>query len=422
MSRLIDGKRRESGVKGDTSLSKRRVQVVDFFSGCGGMSYGFSNTPLNNVRYDLLGGIDIDRHANSTYRRMLKREAIEADIESLREAGALEDALSRWGVSSKYPLLVIGYAPCQGFSSHRKRYVEPARTNSLLTTFADLILRIMPDVVVMENVPEILQEQYWAFFSYWRGSLERAGYSVRVKLYNLAQFGVPQERFRTLVIASRNWRHFRMPFPTHRPREFVTVRQAIGHLPVIEAGGVDPQDPMHITSRHRPETVEILRHIPPDGGSQRDLPPGIGPACLRRVDGFRDVYGRMSWDLPSNAITTRCRTPSAGRYAHPEQHRGLSVREAALLQGFPPDFYFEGPFDDKFKQIGNAVSPRFAAAVAMHLDREWILDHDSPVDTSGDVTEPIRKSISSSLAALKRRMRARETDAYLNGLSGAFEL
>jgi DNA (cytosine-5)-methyltransferase 1 len=122
------------------------------------------------------------------------------------------------------------------------------------------------------------------------------------------------------------------------------------------------------------------------------------------VDGFRDVYGRLFWDRPAVAMTTKCRTPSAGRYGHPEQHRGLSVREAALLQGFPADYSFEGPFDDKFRQIGNAVSPPFAEAIARHLDAVWggtIVERDD----AGDITAPIPKSFSSSIAGIKRRQR-----------------
>ncbi len=385
---------------------RQRIQVVDFFSGCGGMSYGFKMARTRNVRFDVLGGIDVDRHANATFARMLEREPIEADVTSLLRKSALDRALSQWGVTRDDPLLVIGCAPCQGFSSHQKRYSRADSRNKLLLTFAKILVKLRPELVVMENVPEILCEQHWEYFAEWRKTMTTAGYAVRVKIHSLAQFGVPQERFRALVVASRDWRHFRMPSPTHRPDGFVTVRQAIGHLPPLEAGGVCPEDPMHITSRHRPETVELLKMIPPDGGGKKDLPAGAGPECLK-VDGFRDVYGRMRWDLPANSITTRCRTPSAGRYAHPEQHRGLSVREAALLQGFPPEYHFEGPFDDKFKQIGNAVSPTFARAVAVHLAREWAADHDTPVDVVGDITEPITKSFSSSIASLKRRMRER---------------
>ena len=121
---------------------------------------------------------------------------------------------------------------------------------------------------------------------------------------------------------------------------------------------------MHITSKHRPETIEILKKVPKDGGNR---PHGVGPECLDKVAGFYDVYGRLAWDKTAVTITARCRTPSCGRFVHPEQDRGLSVREAALLQGFPEDFYFEGPFDDKYKQIGNAVSPIFSARLAGHV-------------------------------------------------------
>jgi DNA (cytosine-5)-methyltransferase 1 len=131
------------------------------------------------------------------------------------------------------------------------------------------------------------------------------------------------------------------------------------------------------------------------------------------VDGFRDVYGRLSWDRPSVAITARCRTPSCGRYVHPTQDRGLSVREAALLQGFTDDYFFEGPFDDKFKQIGNAVSPTFARALAEHIDRAWVGLAESTAHDD-DVSAPIKKSISSALAGMKRRLRNIDivTEAY----------
>jgi DNA (cytosine-5)-methyltransferase 1 len=256
----------------------------------------------------------------------------------------------------------------------------------------------------MENVPEMLYREHWHHFAAFRSSLQAGGFTVRARVENLATFGVPQERYRALVMASREAARVKMPLPTFTPDQFRSVRDAIGHLPPLEAGQRDDHDPMHVTSRHRPETLNILRHIPKDGGSRRSLPPGLGPECHRRVDGFRDVYGRLWWDRPAVAITARCRTPSCGRFVHPFQDRGLSVREAGLLQGFPSDFYFEGPFDDKFKQIGNAVSPMFSRALAEHVSRVWSgVGADAP--RAGDIDEPISKSISSSLAAMKRKLR-----------------
>ncbi|MCZ7685226.1 MAG: DNA cytosine methyltransferase [Sandaracinaceae bacterium] len=165
---------------------------------------------------------------------------------------------------------------------------------------------------------------------------------------------------------------------------------------------------MHITSRHRAATIDLLRLIPHDGGSRRSLPDGVGPDCHRKVDGFRDVYGRLWWDRPAVAITARCRTPSCGRFAHPSQDRGLSVREAALLQGFPANFDFAGPFDDKYKQIGNAVSPIFARSLAEHIARAWT-GKATPTAIAGDVNTPITKSISSALAGMKRSLRLAES-------------
>jgi DNA (cytosine-5)-methyltransferase 1 len=384
------------------------VQVLDFFSGCGGMSFGFASATTKRLRFEIRGALDIDPHANSTYRRMLGITPICADARSFGSPKALRASANYWGLNPSYPLLIIGCAPCQGFSSHRKKDRRQDSRNSLLETFGKIASHLRPDVLVMENVPEMLQDRHWDHFGAWRRLMARAGYNIRVRIYNLASFGVPQERFRALVIAAKDWGHFRMPRPTHSPQDFPTVRDAIGHLPPLKAGGVDPHDPMHLTSRHRSETVALIRMIPRDGGSRRSLPKGIGPRCLRNVDGFRDVYGRLAWDKPSVAITARCRTPSCGRYVHPTQHRGLSVREAALLQGFPENYLFDGPFDDRFKQIGNAVSPIFSRAIAKYLDEEWFDDHKTLLPESeveGDIVSPIAKSFSSSIAAIKRRMR-----------------
>lgn len=385
------------------------IQVLDFFSGCGGMSYGFTTCESPHVRYDVKGALDIDQHANATYHRMLGVRPETQDIRDLLDPEVFERVSRGWELDRSRPLIVIGCAPCQGFSSHRKKDDRVDARNELLSTFASVALRLQPDVIVMENVPEMLRAEHWQHFERWRGRMLDIGYTVRIRIYNLAAFGVPQERYRALIIAARDWQVFGMPEPTLSPSEYVTVRDAIGDLRPLDAGGADSIDPMHVTSRHRQETVDLIRLIPLDGGSRRSLPEGVGPECVRKVDGFRDVYGRLFWDRPAVAITSRCRTPSCGRFTHPEQHRGLSVREAALLQGFPPKYFFEGPFDDKFKQIGNAVSPMFSNALALHLGREWGLPHDARsrvIDTSADLTKAFEKSFSSSIAGIKRESRA----------------
>jgi len=383
------------------------VQVIDLFSGCGGMSYGFKAATTQHLHFEVLGGLDIDRHANATYRKMVGCPAIDQDVRLLARRKNLATALETWGYDSNKPLVLIGCAPCQGFSSHRKKDPRKDERNDLLAAFGEIAAMLKPDIVVMENVPEILHRDHWSHVDAFQRRIARVGYSARVRIYNLASFGVPQERYRTLILAARKPYRVEMPLPRFRPSEFANVRSAISHLPPLAAGQSCPSDPMHITSRHRPETVRLLSLIPHDGGSRRSLPEGVGPDCHRNVDGFRDVYGRLWWDKPSVAITARCRTPSCGRFVHPTQDRGLSVREAALLQGFPPEFMFEGPFDDKYKQIGNAVAPTFSSAVAEHIDLLWA-GLAPPSAVEDDVVEPIEKSISSALAGMKRQLRVAE--------------
>ena len=385
-------------------------QVIDFFSGCGGMSYGFHTAASSNVKYRVLGGLDIDQHANATYERMLKKPAIMNDIRRLADREELNNALNQWGYDPTKPLILIGCAPCQGFSSHRKKDRREDERNELLAAFGAIVLALEPALVVMENVPEMLQKKHWRHYEAFSSQLEKHGYLTRARLHNLASFGVPQERYRALVLSSRLSHRIEMPKPTHLPSKFISVRDVIEELPPLSAGEVCKLDPMHKTSKHRPETVELLKLIPHDGGSRKSLPDGVGPKCHTKVDGFRDVYGRLWWDRPAVAITARCRTPSCGRFVHPTQDRGLSVREAGLLQGFPTDYHFEGPFDDKFKQIGNAVAPTFARALAEHIDQAWV-GKAAATSFEEDVRAPIEKSISSALAGMKRRLRLSEQES-----------
>jgi DNA (cytosine-5)-methyltransferase 1 len=229
--------------------------------------------------------------------------------------------------------------------------------------------------------------------------LESSGYQVRAHIHDLAGFGVPQHRFRALVIASK--KRIAMPRAFLTGGNFVTVRQAIGYLPAVRPGMRCDDDAMHYCTRHNASTINTIKQVPKNGGRR---PPGVGPKCLQNVDGFRDVYGRMFWDRPANTITAYSRNPASGRYVHPSQHRGLTIREAALLQGFPRDYAFEGPFDDRFSQIGNAVPPPFGCFVAAHLLGEWLSASPAASDAGSglEVTRPTTNSFSSGIAGRKR--------------------
>lgn len=338
----------------------RSTDVVDLFSGCGGLSYGFHVVGEATGAFNPIAAFDTYRHANATFEANLRLRPLEVDLGAVPISN-VPDLVAPSRQSSR--LVVIGGPPCQGFSAMRKGATEPDDRNSLVQRFGQMAVALGADVIAMENVPDLLSQRHWRHFTGLRDVLLDAGYAMSVGIVNMAEFGVPQERFRALVIAAKDGAPS-LPPPVLTRSEFRTVRDAIAQLPTLAAGGSCDEDPMHFTSRHRRETVEILRQVPPDGGSR---PPGVGPRCLDGVKGFYDVYGRLQWDKPAVTITARCRTPSCGRFAHPDQDRGLSVREAALLQGFPTSFELLGPFDDKFKQIGNAVPPLFSIHLAGHV-------------------------------------------------------
>lgn len=334
--------------------------LVDLCCGCGGASAGF----LASGSFRHLHAADIDPWACQTYERNLGHKAELVDLRALAEDVSWAERIRG---DAKGRVLLFGGPPCQGFSSHVKMKGDRHGRNTLVGTFGRLAESLHPDVIVMENVPDLLSEQWWPVFSDLRRSLQEAGYIVRARILNLAQLGVPQERFRLVMLASL---HEAPTFPEVRrsPADFTTVKEWIGHLPPVESGQVNPNDPMHQASRHRDSTLEIIRRVPLDGGNR---PADAGPQCLRRArdsfGGYTDVYGRLAWSEAAPTITARCRTPSCGRFVHPEQHRGLTAREAGLLQTFPDDWFFCGPFDDRYKQIGNAVPPLAMQAVAEHI-------------------------------------------------------
>lgn len=369
---------------------------VDFFSGCGGMSYGFHTIGKSTQALRGVGAFDIDPHANTSYERNF--DIRPSDLNLADATGdEIRAVMTKNRRDMSNPLIVIGCAPCQGFSSHRKKDPRKDERNSLVARFADIAVDLEPEVIIMENVPDLLTHKHWHHYDAFRQTLEAAGYNITASVVNMATYGVPQKRFRTIVIAAKSF------IPTIPPAlfdasTFKTVRDAIGELPPLDShGGSWPDDPMHVTSKHRKATVEILRQVPKNGGSR---PSGVGPNCLDKVAGFYDVYGRLPWDKPSITITARCRTPSCGRFAHPEQDRGLSVREAALLQGFPPDFVFEGPFDDKFKQVGNAVPPIFSTYLAAHV-LSMLAGRNRAHEPQG-IREPQYRSYSSLIAHLDK--------------------
>lgn len=377
------------------------IDVIDMFSGCGGMSAGFRAVNGLVPAFRLAGAVDIDRVANESYRVNLGLTPMAESVASLPTRPALRAKLEA-GLRPGHPLVLIGCAPCQGFSSHRNAAGQADTRNALLADFARTAVRMRPEAIVVENVPELLTDRYWPLVADVRRMLERAGYFVYVGVHNAAEFGVPQERFRALLLAMQH--PFRAPRGFLTRSTFRTVRDAIGHLPRVASGSRDPVDPLHFSAGHRETTLDVIRAVPKDGGNR---PSDVGPACLRRAHErqgkavYEDVYGRLYWDRPAITITAYARNPASGRFVHPEQDRGLTVREAALLQGFPANYKLTGSFDEQFRQVGNAVPARFAAAIALHLVGELLGPRIPVGEFQLGLTKPVGASFSRMIPGIK---------------------
>lgn len=221
---------------------------------------------------------------------------------------------------------------------------------------------------MMENVPGLI---HYDLFEEAIKTLKECGYKwIDYKVVNVKNYGVPQSRRRLVVVGSRLG-PIKVAEPNKKKR---TVRDAIAHLPIPDQS----KDPIHkIFPTHGVEVQKRIRLTPPNGGSRKDLPIEYALPCHGKKNvGFNDVYGRLRWDDYSTTITGGCLNPSKGRFLHPEQHRCISAREAALLQSFPPNYKFlpDTPKDKLALLIGNALPPRFSYYQSLNI-KEHLLSY-----------------------------------------------
>ena len=390
------------GFKPTKPIEDAPIQLIDFFSGAGGTSLAIA--AINEVFpiFKMLGGCDIDKISATSYSKNYGTPLFNDDVIRLAyNNGALEEKLQELGFDFKKPTVLIGCAPCQGFSSHRKKDWgrDEDQRNNLVHAFMSIVRKINPYAIIMENVPEFLSKRYWNHFSGASAQLRDMGYIVKDNIYNAAEFGVPQERFRSLVLAMK--KDFLLPEGKFEKNAYRTVRDAIGDLPFVAAGESISNDILHRSARHRDETISVIRSVPHDGGNR---PAGVGPKCLDKIKGFSDVYGRLYWDKPSITITHYARNPASGRYTHPVQDRGLTAREAARLQSFPDGFTFTGKMDDIYRQIGEAVPPLLALGFVSDMIVE-IVSVPPTVEqlekSPKSINAPVSNSYSSVIAQMK---------------------
>jgi len=330
-------------------------RAIDLFSGCGGLTPG-----LRQAGFDVVAGIEIDSLAAHTYG--VNHPAVRvwnSDIRAL-QASAIRDNL---GLCKGELDLLAGCPPCQGFSSLRRlngdRRVRDPKSKDLLFEFLRFVEEFLPKTILLENVPHLARDYRMGTFT---SALKRLGFCHRIGVFDCADFGVPQRRKRMVLIASRLTEvEFARPECKRR-----SVRDAISHLPPSGQSG----DPLHDIGEKRSRSIaRLIRKIPKDGGSRTDLAAHFQLGCHLRCDGFKDIYGRMAWDKVAPTITTGCFNPSKGRFLHPAENRAITLREAALLQTFPRDYFFslERGKCSAAMLIGNALPPQFVRQHALML-------------------------------------------------------
>lgn len=343
-------------MKKDTQPSD--ILAVDLFCGAGGLTRG-----LIDAGIPVAAGYDIDEACRFSYEhnnpgaRFVYKSVADIDGDELRKAFG----------ASKFRVLV-GCAPCQPFS----KYTQGQNTREdakwgLLHEFARLVQAVLPDVVSMENVPELQRHD---IFQEFLAALHESGYHVSHQEAYCPDYGIPQQRRRLVLLASRLGK-----IGLEKPVGLTggkCVRDAIAHLPRLKAGE-SSEDRLHRASRLSPLNQKRIRFSKP-GGCWRDWPEELVAKCHRTKMGknYPSVYGRMAWDAPAPTITTQFFGYGNGRFGHPEQDRAISLREGALLQTFPPDYEFipnDQPvvFSQVGKMIGNAVPVRLGEAIGLSI-------------------------------------------------------
>lgn len=342
------------------------ITAVDLFCGAGGFSLG-----AIQAGFRILFSCEKNPHACNTYRNNIlaygqQAYIAEGDISRYSASALLDNA----GIKSGDLDLVIGGPPCQGFSVHnpRNKHSRDAR-NQLVLTYLRMVEEMRPRFFLIENVPGLLRPGHRWVLSTIRRRSKAAGFEIAPPaILNARDFGVPQNRQRVFLLGRRqgvpmpeNW----PPLPSHFAPDSheVTVRGSptwrTARVVFDRAISGDDPDNRHMKSGAKLEAV--FASTPADGGSRRDS--GRTLDCHAKHNGHSDVYGRIDTSKPGPTMTTACINPSKGRFVHPWENHGITIRHAARFQSFPDNFNFSGGLLAAGEQVGNAVPPELARAV-----------------------------------------------------------
>lgn len=342
-----------------------KPRVIDLFAGVGGLSLGFEKKGFDVVlanEYD--ASIATSYIANHKNTKMIVGDITSLDLEDTfgKLAGTID--------------VVIGGPPCQGFSQKGQRKTIHDERNFLFKYYVSVVELVNPKYFVMENVPNLLTAEGGYFRHEIEELFNKLGYSLEYGVLNASDYGVPQNRRRAVIIGKLNGDAPKLPVPK---RNDVTIWDAISDLAYLESGeGSEEQEYKypaesdyekmlrkdssklfnHIATKHSPLALERLALIPPNAGRE------VLPEEHLTKSIYSGTWTRMKKDEISVTITTRFDTPSSGKFTHPFLNRAITVREAARIQSFPDNFHFVGNKGSQMKQVGNAVPPLLAAAIA----------------------------------------------------------
>ena len=330
------------------------IKAIDFFCGAGGLTRGLLDADIK-----VLAGVDNDERLQETYTynnkpsRFINKNIDDIEIHELRKELKIQD---------EDTTLYAACTPCQPFSTLSRQNWEDDDRKILLLTFAKIVKKCPPDFILVENVPGLNNGSGKEIYNEFLKILEDCEFSEpAADLLDAKHFGVPQTRKRFILLASKKG-SISLPIPITNSSQFVTVRECIEEYPEI-ADGESKKYLNHKSRDLQSHHKRIVEAVPKDGGSRGDITDtSILLKCHQdRPETHKDVFGRMAWDQPAPTLTSRCSDVYSGRFIHPEQDRGISLREAAALQTFRDDYeFFATSITGIARQIGNAVPVKLA--------------------------------------------------------------
>ncbi len=324
-----------------------RIKAVDLFCGAGGLSHGLIQESIV-----VKAGFDIDKNCKYPFEKNNDAPYIIKDVKQVT-GDEIKDFFEEGDIK-----VLAGCAPCQPFSKYTqgKANIKDQKWG-MLYEFSRLIDEVNPEIITMENVPQVIRHGVYEDF---KTHLQTRGYHIWADIVFCPDYGIPQTRQRLVLLASKIGR-IKLISPTHTPETYKNVEETIGHLPPISHGEKSKQDPLHLSSRLSEINYKRIRASKPNG-SWLDWDKSLVAKCHQKEgrQTYRSVYGRMCWEEPSPTVTTQFVGFGNGRFGHPKQNRALSLREGALLQTFPENYEFVEPNQPVVikhiaKMIGNAV-------------------------------------------------------------------